>query len=43
MEGFMIGSMFGIVAGLILIRKLEKRSERKWQDWMKENGVTKIG
>ena len=43
MEGFMIGSMFGIVVGLILIRRLQKRSERKWKDWMKENGVTEIG
>ena len=39
----LIGMILGLTIGWIIIRKLQKRSERKWQDWMKENDVMEIG
>ncbi len=38
----LIGMILGLTIGWIIIRKLQKRSERKWQDWMKENDVIEI-
>ena len=42
LPGLIAGIIVGIVISRLIIRKLKKRSERKWEDWMKKEKLSPL-